>query len=59
MYPLGYGVIDTMLLVMLCFRETHALILRVTELVWEDNHKVLARKMLLQFIWQAFQGVFV
>ena len=43
----------------LCLRETHALILRVAKLVWEDNHKVLAREMFLQFIWQAFQSVFI
>ena len=48
-----------MLLMVLCFREAHALILRVTELVREDDHKVFAREMLLQFIWQPLQGVLV
>ena len=42
MNPLGYGVINTVFLMMLGFREAHTLILRVTELVWEDNHEVLA-----------------
>ena len=42
MYPLGYGVINTLLLMVLCFREAHAFILRIAELVWEDNHEVLA-----------------
>ena len=59
MNPLGYGVIDTMLLMVLCFREAHTLIFRITELVREDDHEVLAREMLLQFIWQPLQGVLV
>ena len=45
MYPAQDGVIDTLLLVVLGLGEAHALVLRVTKLIGEDNHQVLAREI--------------
>ena len=39
--------------------EAHALILRITKLIGEDNHEVLAREVLLQLIGQTLKGVLI
>ena len=44
---------------MLCLGEGHALLLRLTELIGEDNHEVLAREMLHQLIRQTIHRIFV
>ena len=59
MYPTQNGIVDTVLLVMLCLGETHALILMVTILIGEDNHEVLAREVLLQLVRQSLERCFI
>ena len=40
---------------MLSLRETHPVFLRITKLIREDDHEVLAREVPLQLIRQTFQ----
>ena len=41
MYPAQDGIVDTLLLVVLCLCEAHAVFLLVAELVGEDDHQIL------------------
>ena len=55
MYPAQNGIVDTILLVVLCLGEAHALILMVAILIGEDNHEILTREVLLQLVRQSLE----
>ena len=47
MYPLRDGCIKRRLFMVLSLSKTHAVILRVAILIWEDNHEILTREVFL------------
>ena len=57
--PLQDSVVDTVLLLVLCCREGHALLLLCTILVGEDNHQVLTGEMLHQFVGQPVERILI
>lgn len=59
MYPVEQHVVDTVLLVVLCLGEAHAVLLLFAILVGEDDHEVGAREISRQLVGQAVEGVLV
>ena len=58
-YPLQNSIVNTALLLVLSRREGHALLLLCTILVGEDNHDVLTREVLHQFVGQPIQCILI